>query len=289
MATLVIAFDGLDKELIEEFDLKNIPQQEFGRIDNSTDIKFRNTSELFASFITGETFEKHGVKSLKKWSNPRIDSFENKVEGNWFFDKFKGIRQAIFESINGLNARKTKYRREDLKCDTFFGKLDDSRAMFVPAYNPSIFWSIEAGIEPLAHSYTLEETAEHWDSREHNYRRNEVFEELGNQFIEPRSLLMCHFHRPDIYHHLYGDERIGTFNNEKLREMYEEVNLLAEEIKNKAEESGYDRIIFMSDHGLPEEKQHNKNAFYSCNKELFGSQEPHITDFHDKILGLETE
>ena len=284
MATLVIAFDGLDKELIEEFDLKNIPQQEFGRIDNSTDIKFRNTSELFASFITGETFEKHGVKSLKKWSNPRIDSFENKVDGNWFFDKFKGIRQVISESINGLSARKTKYREEDLLCESIFEELEDSRAMFVPSYNPSIFWSIGGGLEPLKHGYSLEEAADHWDTREHSYRRQELFEELDNEFVESRSFLMCHFHRSDLFQHLYGDKRIGMFDKDKLRKMYEEIDELALEIKNKAEESDYDRIIFMSDHGLPDEKQHNKNAFYSCNKELFGNEEPHITDFYSKFL-----
>lgn len=42
----------------------------------------------------------------------------------------------------------------------------------------------------------------------------------------------------------------------------------------------------MSDHGLPTEEGHNENAFYSCNRELFGSETPKITDFHDRILEI---
>lgn len=56
----------------------------------------------------------------------------------------------------------------------------------------------------------------------------------------------------------------------------------------KGEEEGFDTVLFVSDHGLPDVEKggHNENAFYSCNKELFGDKTPHITDFHDKILEL---
>ncbi|EHK00764.1 hypothetical protein HRED_11217, partial [Candidatus Haloredivivus sp. G17] len=32
--------------------------------------------------------------------------------------------------------------------------------------------------------------------------------------------------------------------------------------------------------------QHNKNAFYSSNVDLFGDETPHIKDFHDKIIEI---
>ena len=285
MSTLVIAFDGLDYELIKEFDLEHIPQKEFGKIDNHTRVTQIVTSELFASFITGKTHEVHGVRSLVKWSNPRIEMFEKKVEGSRFFDKFRQLREAIFESINELNAQKRKYRREDLHCETIFEKLEESRAMFVPAYNPSIFWVLRADLEPIKYGYSLEETADHLDTRDYRYRKETLFSQLENEFVEPRDFLMCHFHRPDTYQHLFGDEHIGILDKERLRPMYEEMDQLAEQIRKKAEEKGYDRIIFMSDHGLPAKGAgHNKNAFYSCNKELFGDEEPHITDFYNEII-----
>jgi hypothetical protein len=63
---------------------------------------------------------------------------------------------------------------------------------------------------------------------------------------------------------------------------------MAAEIQQKAEEEGFDTVLFISDHGLPDVENggHNENAFYSCNRELFGDKTPHVTDFHDKILEL---
>ena len=49
-------------------------------------------------------------------------------------------------------------------------------------------------------------------------------------------------------------------------------------------------VIFMYEHGMIESQgkfwEHNKNAFYSCNVELFGEETPHITDFYDRILEI---
>lgn len=65
--------------------------------------------------------------------------------------------------------------------------------------------------------------------------------------------------------------------------MYKETDKLAGKIKKKALQKGYEKIIFMSDHGLPTEEGHNENAFYSSNKQLFGDEKPRITDFRDEL------
>lgn len=279
--TLVIAFDGLDYELVKEFELENILQKHHNRIDNTTQMSKRMTSELFASFITGKTAEEHGIKSLTTWTNPRIAAFEQKVEDIDFFRRFSGLRQAIFESLGVLNARKIKYRKEHLKTDTIFEDVENSRAMFIPSYNPSPYWVIGAGLEPFKYGYDTKETAQIWDTREYEYRKNMLFRELESDIIPARDFLMCHFHRTDVYHHLYGD-RDANFDKAKLRELYNETDALAEEIKQKAEQKGYEQIIFMSDHGLPTDKQHNENAFYSAKKQIFNAQQtPHITEFYE--------
>lgn len=274
MKTIIIALDGLDKELIEEFELKNVIQEEFGTIDNKTGMTEINTSELFASFITGENYEEHGVRGLRKWTNPKIDKFERKVEGNKFFNKFKGIRSAIFESINRLGAMQRKYRKEDLQCQTMFERVENSRAMNIPSYNPSPYWMIGAGLKPLRYGYSPKKVEKLWDDKEYRDRKRKLFSELDSEVLPPRNLLMCHIHRPDIHQHLYGDKflskEVSTYNKPKLKQMYQEIDKLAGEIKKKALKKGYDRIIFMSDHGLPTETEHNEEAFYSCNTELFG-------------------
>ncbi|WP_414837766.1 alkaline phosphatase family protein [Candidatus Nanosalina sp. VS9-1] len=284
MKTIVIALDGLDYELVKEFELENIIQEETGEINNYEGINKIKTSELFASFITGKTWEEHGVTGLAKWSNHRIQKFEDLVEGIWFFDKFRELRQAVFETVGLFNASQRKYTKEDLEAETVFEEIENSRAMFVPSYNPSMTWIIRAGTAPLKFGFTSEDVVEYWDSREYEHRKRELFSELENEFVPARDLLMCHFHRPDMHHHMYGDKNLGNFDKAKLKELYKETDDLAGKIKKKALEKGYERIIFMSDHGLPLAKGHNKNAFYSSNKPLFPDKTPHITDFHDAFV-----
>jgi hypothetical protein len=284
MKTLVVALDGLDYEEIQKFDLEEIKQEEFGRIDNHEGIDKIKTSELFASFITGRTHEEHGVTGLAEWSNPWIEKFESNVKGIWFFDKFRELRQAVFETVGFFNASQRKYTKEDLDVDTVFEEIEDSRAMFVPSYNPSMTWIIRSGMAPLKFGYGSEEVIEHWDTREFEHRKRKLFSELENEIIPPRDLLMVHFHRPDVHHHMYGDKNLGNYDEDRMRKLYKETDELAAEIKEKALEKGYDRIIFMSDHGLPVQKGHNRNAFYSSNVELFPDGTPHITDFYGKFV-----
>lgn len=281
--TLVIALDGMDLELIEEFGLENIKQEEFGQIDNQTGMSETFTSELFASFITGKTNQHHGIKGLTKWSNEKVGRMEDAIDKLPLSNKTESLRKAIIESINSLQAKQSKYSKEDLECDTIFEEVDNSRAMFVPSYNPSVFWVIGAGLEPVGYGYSLDETVNHYDTREFRHRKEQLFKELENDITGARDFLMCHFHRPDIYHHLYGDKEVGAFDEDKLYQLYQELDEFADRVIEKAKEAGYERIIFMSDHGLPTKEGHNKNAFYSSSDELFGEQKPRITDFHSKL------
>lgn len=281
--TIVIAFDGLDYELIKKFDLENIPQKEFGTIDNDTGINRRMTSELFASFITGKLSGEHGIEGLVKWTNPRVGKIESFLEDKPLMKSFKDLRHSIWTSINSLQAEKAKFDKEDLECNTIFEEVENSRAIFVPGYNPSVFWKIGAELRPIQAGYSLEQTMEHYDTREFRYRKNVIFSELENDIIPARDFLMCHFHRSDTFQHLYGDDHIGAYDEEKLEGMYNEIDELAGKIKENALEKGYERIIFMSDHGLPDETEHNRKAFYSSNVEIFAGSKPHITDFYERF------
>lgn len=279
---LVVAFDGLDKELIEEFELENIQQEEFDTIDNQKGVENIYTSELFASFITGKNPKQHGIEGLTTWSNSRgriIDTVAPKklVESIRGFNKVQETLKTL------LGTEEVKYSEEHLKEDTLFEKIDNSRAMYIPGYNPSLFWQLKAETLPLKHGYGADEAEEFWDSREHDFRKKNLFSELENDIVSPRDFLMVHLHRTDFHQHLYGDPT-GVMDKNKLRKLYQETDELAGEILEKAE-GKYDIVIFMSDHGLPAEHGHNYKAFYSSNKSLFDNV-PKITDFHDKIIGL---
>jgi hypothetical protein len=266
-----VALDGLDKELIEKFDLSLTSQEEFGSIDNDTNIRKRKTSELFASFITGKTSEDHGIDTLSVF-NKDIGKWIDVFAGEAIADKIPGgyrLRQ-VLKSI--LDVKEFKPDERFLREKSLFDKVGNSEALFVPSYNPSSYWKYGWDYSALEMGDGIEKTSNDWDEYEYSKRKRKLFRQVNTYY----DFLMVHFHRPDFKQHLYDDEK-------KLEEIYGETDELVEKITDYFEDS-FETIIFMSDHGLPTETQHNKNAFYSCNKEIFGDKEPHITDFHDVFL-----
>lgn len=272
---LVVAFDGLDLELIERYGLENIPQKEFGSIENKEEIDTIVTTELFASFITGKTWGEHGAVGLGKYQNPKLDALEKKLNRMRFFKKFSGLRKEIYKQIPFFNGATTSFTKDDMKVDTIFEKISDSKAIDVPSYN----YGYNVKLMDTIQEQGLEAAEKDLD-RFTKWKKGELFDEMEKD----HDLIMAHFHKPDHIHHWYWE--VGKMD--KVEETYHEMDEFAGEILEKAEENGFDTVIFMSDHGLPDVENggHNENAFYSCNNELFGDKTPHITEFHDKILEL---
>jgi hypothetical protein len=274
---LVVAFDGMDKELIEKFDLENIVQKEFGLVDNDIGIKRRMTSELFASFITGETYEKHGLTGLGtdfSWRDRVADAIpEFLVKWVRGFHRF---REFIAEK-EGLNT--VLYTKKHLDIPTLFEKIEVSLPLYVPGYNPEVYW-LQGHPHQVIKNYGPERVLKEARYDTELRLREGTATQPGLLEINKDiwDFVMFHVHDPDTVQ----DLKIGD-----LEEEYERLDEIAGEILEEFEDW---TIIFMSDHGRPEDKpgphQHNKKAFYSCNKELFGDKTPHITDFHDKILEL---
>lgn len=267
---LVVAFDGMDKELIDKFGLEHVKQKEFGQIDNHTGIKNIKTGELFASFITGETWETHGVTMVKRWNSPVMNRVENLVPKQDPFYSWAAKVKDLLKGVSHLD--REPYTKEDLSIPTLFDKIPDSKAVNVPSY------SVNPGIE--AFSYVLDrygvEFAEREAEKEFAIRQQELLDELQTN---KRDFLMAHFHYIDFMNHLYGDP---VQDEEKLAKKYEKADAVARTILDAAGDT-YDTIIFMSDHGLPTVNEHNKQAFYSVNAAL-DLDTPHITDFHDIVL-----
>jgi hypothetical protein len=272
---LIVAFDGLDYELIQKYGLNNIPQEEFGTFDNTTGINTVVTTELFASFITGQTWEVHGALGLAKHRNNFLDCFENFLNRYRFFKKFSGLRRTLYNQIPFFDGGRTSFTREDLRSETIFDEVSNSKAIDVPSYNVGYNVDLMEILDDKGLKHALDEL-----NRFTNWKRDELFYEMEEDY----NLVMAHFHKPDHIHHWFWE--VGKM--EKVKNTYREMDELAGEILEKAKENGFDTVIFMSDHGLPnlEGGGHNENAFYSCNHELFGKKVPHITDFHDKIIEL---
>lgn len=275
---IVVAFDGMDRELVEEFGLENVRQEEFGSIDNSTGINYRYTSELFASFITGETWDEHGIIRLSRNDKHRLLNRRGRLAGFlsrystlWRLVQYLEVLLIYFLISDRSEWKDYKYSKRDLESGTLFDEIDLSKPLFVPAYNPDPRWQLD-----LPHGVMRPEETTREDVRKYSERLTESrlreFYDLNFDFWD---FVMLHIHEPDAVQ----DVGLGNYERD-----YRRLDGIAEEIVEEFSDDW--TIIFMSDHGMMEEKEHNENAFYSCNKELFGSKTPHITEFYDKIIEL---
>lgn len=273
---LIVAFDGLDKELIEKFDLKNIVQDEFGKIDNSTAMSTIKTTELFTSFITGTNYQDHGIMGLSKAELTKRQKAVSLFTPSILVENIPGMYRlrSSLRALTGLDTM--KYSRNDIDSPVIFEEINNSKSLFVPGYSTSIFSDIGAGLLPLKYGYSPEETEKYRKGREFEYRKRKTFREVNKYF----DLFMVHFHRPDFFQHMVDD---GTFEEEELEDLYREMDELAARVLNYFEED-FEYIIFMSDHGLPQGDSHNENAFYSCNKELFGDQQLRLQNSMIKFM-----
>lgn len=270
MSVLVVAFDGLDHDLVKEHGCENLlGMEEFGGIDNDTGIRYRKTSELFASFITGETYRGHGVTGIRKFRNSRINRFESWARRYRFFKKWNGVRSKLYRILMGCDIRRYP-DRSDLKADSFFDEVENSKALSVPSWNPSPFTMEKCTRMAVDSDYGV---AELWDTYEYPRRKQQLLEDGSIMYHD---LVMAHFQRPDVHQHVKKDEA-------DLEYLYRETDELAGEILDELGQD-FETVIFMSDHGVPTRFSHNRNAFYSCNRELFGDETPHITDFYTEIV-----
>jgi hypothetical protein len=263
---LIVAFDGADHDLIQRFGCENLQQVEFGRIDNHSHVNNVVTSELFASFLTGKPTDVHGIEGLRRWPDTRRGRLMERMS---FLPApaHNGFRRL-------LDAQQRTYYCADLEHETFLDAVENTRSINFPAYDKQTLHDrIWTGLS-LYDDLDLTDT----DSRaEYFYRRRELLRHLQYAF----DVLACHFIRLDTIQHIH--EESAWDDPSILKPYYAMIDALAGEIRAEADE--YDYVLFMSDHGRPEGKEHNHNAFYSVNEPLNLGQ-PSLVEFHDLVLEL---
>ncbi|MFB6200100.1 MAG: alkaline phosphatase family protein [Candidatus Nanohaloarchaea archaeon] len=270
---LVVAFDGFDYDLAKKFGCKNLlDMKEVGSIDNETGMSRIHTEELFASFITGETKEVHGIKKYRQGPTTDYGLLPELFLPTKRMKKLPGMVALDRAYRSFFNFR--NYQKKDFECDTIFEEISDSKDLFIPSYSTNSSYFARIGFA-LKEGLGLDAFKRDIDA-EHEQRKKELFEELE----KPHNFLMVHFHKPDIYQHLYTDYKAVQNWEEKLKPVYRYFDDLAAEVKSKAD---YETIVFMSDHGLPEAPEHNTKAFYASNEAIFQEKEPKITDFFDVV------
>lgn len=249
-------------------------QKFFGR--TTVDQLYMNedsSTAIIAHLITGKTWKETYVMGEYYYTNPLIERLEKfimrRIPGEI---KTRVLREAIYHSL--FRCKRRKYIKSDLKCKTLFDIIPNSKAIYVPAYNPEPSWCLDRLIFDIRDFPELgEEAAIDLIEKDLYWRTKKLFRELSSK---PYNLLMLHLQTLDSVQHLYlvytRPPRI-----DKVYEYYKRIDMLAYEIREMAKEK-YDVILFLSEHGIPVEPPphgrtyHLDRGFFSLNRSLITTQ-----------------
>jgi predicted AlkP superfamily pyrophosphatase or phosphodiesterase len=268
---LIIGLDGLEHSLVEDYDLKNLKQMEYGKVD----LLMKKDEEpltptIWCNFITGETPDVHGVVAIQKWKYPLLEkiyaslrSFDVKHRGYW-----RGVLFNLFDRMSLFEMRGMRdfFTREDINCDTIFDDMDSTIAISIPSFN-------EDEINKELRRLVVEGRKFELKKRAH-----EAFVGRRKRFLnalnQKPSLLMVHFFLLDLIQHMF------PYDTEYIKKTYEKMDGFVGKVTEKLS-SNEVFLLIVSDHGLLN-GYHTPYGFYSSNEKL-NLRNPKITDFTDII------
>ena len=280
----ILALDALEYNLVEEFNLENIKQLEYGKIDVSA-FKVLATPVIWASFISGLPPEKHGltIKAIPQWTNPAMEKLR-RLSIKMQLGRIKG-KGKIFELL-GFEHRpfyeRTLEEFRSRKIETLFSVIPNSKALSVPPYQK---WTdrqtqllLRQAIENKEKMSVFEEHI--WSIFEKKKEKCIKIIQKGNW-----NLFMTHFIPTDSLGHIFAG------NLTKMFGIYLKAEELVEDVKKIIEDETL--LLIVSDHGMkPVGKgtygEHSDHGFYSSNVKL-NLVNPKITDFFDLIVKTLTE
>jgi len=280
----ILALDALEYELVEEFNLENIKQLEYGKIDISN-FKDLATPVIWASFISGLPPEEHGldIKAIPHWRSSVIDKLRQ-LSIKIGLDRIKGKGRLLeligFEHRPFYEEMITDFRIS--QTETFFDIIPNAKALSVPPYQE---W-----IDPKTQLF-LRQAID-------NEEKLGAFEEHVLQIFERKrkkglktikegdwNLFMTHFMLTDLLGHIYAGNKTKMFG------VYIKAEQLVEEVKELIGDETL--LLIVSDHGMkPIGKgtfgEHSDHGFYSSNFPL-SLEKPKMTDFFPLIVKTLTQ
>lgn len=277
MRVAILAFDGLEYDLVERFKLKNMKQKQYGKLSIPTECYTETedprgekvyepwTPYVWSAFLTGKLPTETGLsrEALVKWNNPVLQFlriFSMKIG----LDRIRKKRK-IFEKIG---FKRTHFSLEDYKHPTIFNYAQKPCIINVPTISKT--WGVE--LEGKDFNEMLKTS---W----HRFYevRNETLKAVkeGNW-----DLLMAYTRLLDVI----GELRFGNFK--ELFKAYSICNRFVDEIKKHLDDNTI--CLIVSDHGMERfgntpYGKHSDHAFYSLNNTT--NWKPKTTlDFFDQII-----
>jgi predicted AlkP superfamily phosphohydrolase/phosphomutase len=281
---LILGIDAIEYDLVEEWDLKNLKQKEYGK----TILPLYPGQEpatviIWPCFITGKEPEEMGYSTVYVFSKPL----------QFFINILSPIIRKIFidtkaeertEKIHGKQSILDKYadlvrkfglshkpKRDDIKAKTIFeNKNFKSIHLHIPVYDKDDFPEYRKDIIKVIAEKAYQPVIEMKQKKEFKQRSKEVFEiiEKGNWDI-----FMQYFFLLDSVQHIYYK------NPKKIAEFYLMFDELVEKVSKKIDKNTL--LLIVSDHGQ-KKGIHTPYGFYSSNKKL-NLKNPKLIDFKQII------
>jgi hypothetical protein len=286
MKVLVVIFGGLDHEFLAKWDCKNLRQAVWGKVIvddlwNDRDVATQITAQL----ITGRSWRENGINERKKriltYRNTKVQAFEEKVLQSVRVGR--KTRHNLYQAFGWLDVVKREFLKDDLACPSLFEIVQNSKAVYVPAYNPEPSWALDRNIlDPRRYPELGVEGA--LDLREKNYswRRKKFMDALENGSYQ---LLVGQFQYIDSTQHLYLSY-VEPPRMDEVEKAYWKMDQFAGEILEKSA-GKYDRVLFISDNGAARKNDykptHYNRPYYSLN---VNEKLDHcnLRDFYNHIL-----
>lgn len=287
MNVLVVIFGGLDHEFLSRWDCRNLQQAQWGKVtvDQLWD-KRDVATQITAQLITGKTWRDNGVNERKKVDYIYKGQLAKFCEERIFKEasKARGRRHGLYKMLGSdIFALSREFLKEDLTCPTLFDVIEDSKAVYVPAYNPEPTWAVDRNIlDPRKYPELGIEAALDLREKHFFWRKKRFMEELERD--EPYNLLMAQFQYIDSSQHLY----ISYHEQDQMDDVeaaYWRMDNFAEEILKLAD-GKYEKVLFISDNGAAHKVDykptHHNRPYYSLNEpeDLAGTN---LRDFFDHI------
>ena len=280
----ILALDALEYDLVEQFNLENIKQQEYGKTDISN-FKDLATPIIWASFISGLPPEKHGldIKAVPRWRSPAIDKLRQ-LTIKVGLDRIKGKGRLLellgFEHRPFYEEMITDFRIT--QTETFFDIIPNAKALSVPPYQKWIATETQLF---LRQAIDNEEKLNAFE--EHVLK---IFERKREKCLKTLqegdwNLFMTHFMFTDLLGHLYAG------NATKMFGVYIKAEQLVEDAKKLIDDETL--LLIVSDHGMKSIGkgtfgEHSDHGFYSSNFPL-SLEKPKMTDFFPLIVKTLTQ
>lgn len=286
MRVLVVILGGLDHQFLSEWKCPNLRMDQWGPVVVDEIWNLRDVATpITAQLITGKTWRESGIADRKK----KIVVYKSRFaqwleEGPLMKIAFKREgRHRLYEFLRWARIDSHNFTRHDLKCSTLFDQVQESKAVYVPAYNPEPSWALGRNIlDPRRFPAFGFDGA--LDLRDKNFawRKKRFFEVLDQ---EPTQLLMTQFQYIDSTQHLYlsySDEP----QMDKVEEAYWYMDEFVGEIRRRAKHK-YDRILLISDNGAAQKvcyrPTHHNRPYYAIDF-CESLSKTNLRDFHHHIL-----